>query len=93
MSDARDLFEDFDESLRGLSPRDQVKATENFTAVLLRHLDTAQIKEVHRQCVARSAHGEPCACCGEKPGARLIALIEGHIALREMGLIEPQPSS
>lgn len=46
---------------------------------------------IRHQCAARDDE-DACPCCGKKFGTRMIELIDGHLALREMGLIEgPAP--
>lgn len=44
MSGAPDFFDLFNESFKGLSSHEQIEAIEDFTAHLLKRLDTAQIK-------------------------------------------------
>lgn len=74
--------------MENLPPHQQIEATEQFTAILLGHVGTEEIKAVRRICTM-NAEEVVCPCCGETAGARMIDLIDGHLALRELGLIAP----
>jgi hypothetical protein len=78
------------DDIAALPEEQQPAALEEALSLAMKFIPLKGLREMRVEVADRPP--EPCPCCGKEAGSHLLDLIDGHIALREMGLNGLDPS-